>query len=559
MEPWPVTESDVESSPAASTPTAPVTPTRPKGTAAQRRGWRRLVPRRPRARTLAAALALVVLALGGATAGLLLAGSVSHQVGPVDVSFRLRLAGSGGTRVDVPPLGRLTMDSHDGPLRLDASVTQVRADAVRQLVENYPGSVDALGPRIERDVRSAVVSLVVRSGIAALAGGLLVVGLVFRRPKPILGGALATLVAISAVGGVTAATFRPQALAEPTFSGLLASAPAAFGDVRDIEQRFTAYRDEIAKLTTNVSKLYDATTTLPTLPPDADTIRVLWVADIHDNPEAFDVMRSVASQFEVDAIVDSGDISDHGTAIENNIYAPIRTLGAPYVYVKGNHDSLDETVPALAKMPNVVVLDGNVRTVAGLTFAGIGDPRFTPDKTRHYTTASDTQLLDETGSELADNIDVESPTADVAVIHDPVMAGPLYGHVPLILAGHTHQRAQAYRDGTLLLVQGSTGGAGLRGLEPTKPVPLDLSVLYFSRSTHRLVAYDDLTVGGLGLTSAQIERHRADRVIARAKQPAPAPTTTTSTPPTSPSTTPSGGASTSPSLEPSGSTSLSAP
>ena len=61
--------------------------------------------------------------------------------------------------------------------------------------------------------------------------------------------------------------------------------------------------------------------------------------------------------------------------------------------------------------------------------------------------------------------------------------------------------------GTLLFVQGSTGGAGLRALQSTPPTPLESAVLYFDRATHRLQAWDDITLAGLGRAEVQIQRH----------------------------------------------------
>ena len=61
--------------------------------------------------------------------------------------------------------------------------------------------------------------------------------------------------------------------------------------------------------------------------------------------------------------------------------------------------------------------------------------------------------------------------------------------------------------GTLLFVQGSTGGAGLRALQSTPPTPLDCAVLYFDRATHHLQAWDDITLAGLGGAEVQIQRH----------------------------------------------------
>jgi hypothetical protein len=60
--------------------------------------------------------------------------------------------------------------------------------------------------------------------------------------------------------------------------------------------------------------------------------------------------------------------------------------------------------------------------------------------------------------------------------------------------------------GTRMFIQGTTGGAGLRALEGETPEPVECSVLYFDAKTKRLQAWDDITLGGLGLTSAQINR-----------------------------------------------------
>jgi hypothetical protein len=69
------------------------------------------------------------------------------------------------------------------------------------------------------------------------------------------------------------------------------------------------------------------------------------------------------------------------------------------------------------------------------------------------------------------------------------------------------------------MVEGSTGGAGLRGLESEEPVPLALSVLYFT-AERALAGYDDIRVGGAGLANVTLERH-----VVREPETAPAPAT----------------------------------
>ena len=96
---------------------------------------------------------------------------------------------------------------------------------------------------------------------------------------------------------------------------------------------------------------------------------------------------------------------------------------------------------------------------------------------------------------------------DIVMVHDPTEAPELADAAPLILAGHVHERQdQQLDDDTELLVQGSTGGAGLRALESEQPTPLTFTVLYFNRNTGLLQARDEITLGGLGTSSAEVTR-----------------------------------------------------
>jgi hypothetical protein len=157
---------------------------------------------------------------------------------------------------------------------------------------------------------------------------------------------------------------------------------------------------------------------------------------------------------------------------------------------------------------------------------------------------------------------------DIAMVHDPAMAQPLSGEVPLVLAGHLHHRevsilpapvppvpdpsaspsvapsappstaANGAANGaagqapvqTRLMVEGSTGGAGLRGLEGEEPTPLSLSVLYFDEK-HQLKAYDDIQLGGTGESNVEMQRN----VIGAIPEPTPSQSSSSSSPSPSPS------------------------
>jgi Icc-related predicted phosphoesterase len=463
------------------------------------------------------ALELAAVGLLGAVLGLLVAGTVTTAVGPFQAQMSLTPSASGSTVVAIPPLGELQVDTHDGPIRLGVRVTQLRDEAARSIVAD-PESLRGLGDRVNEDLRDGVQSLVVRTVLVTVAGAALLGLLVFRRWRATLAAGGAGLGALAVAGAISAATFDETSLAEPRYTGLLASAPTAVGDVRDIVERFDAYQLQLGRLVANVSELYSVTSALPVFTPDDDTVRLLFVSDLHLNPASFEVIESVVEQFRVDAVVDTGDITDFGSSAESRYVAGIGDVGVPYVWIRGNHDS-SLTQIAVGLQPNAVVLDGpEVVEVAGIGFVGQGDPRFTPDKTTRDDDAP-TEVLTAVGNALREALEDEPAPPDVVLVHDPISAGPLLGEVPLVLSGHVHERRAETVDGTTHLVQGSTGGAGLRALEGEEPTPIMLSVLYLDRESGELQAYDDITLGGLGVSDARISR----TVVAEPEEPAATP------------------------------------
>ncbi|WBB64104.1 metallophosphoesterase [Streptomyces sp. WMMC500] len=455
----------------------------------------------------ARALGFAAVTVVGAGLGLLVVGGVETSVGPMDTRMALTPSATGDTRIRVAPLGAIDMDSHDAPLRLDVEVERLDPDRSRALVA-HPEEFSGLEEEVTADIRRSTIDLGVRTGGAALVGATALGLAVYRTPRRALAAGGLALALLAASGAAAFATWNPKSVLEPKYSGLLTSAPSVIGDARSIVTEFDVYQQELARLVTNVSKLYDAASTLPAYRPDPSTVRFLHVSDMHLNPAAWGIIRSLVDQYELDAVIDTGDTMDHGSAAENVYLDPIATLGVPYVWVRGNHDSLT-TQAAVAGQKNARVLDdGESVVVAGVRIAGIGDPQFTPD--RSVAAAGDPAEVaagERLAAALAGLRDRGRP-ADLAVAHNPVALEQVDGLVPLALGGHRHQRKQHdLPEGTRLMVEGSAGGGGLRAVEEDVPEKVSASVLYFDRSTRRLQAWDEITLGGLGLTSAEVSRH----------------------------------------------------
>ncbi|MFE6764497.1 metallophosphoesterase [Streptomyces sp. NPDC057689] len=478
--------------------------------------FRRPISRRATEGPLAAsrpfvrALGMVVVVLFGAWLGLLAVGSVRTTVGPMDTTMTLRPSLSGGTKINVSPLGALELDSHHAPVRLDVDVD--RLDPVRsQALVQHPERLAGLEDEVTSDVASGTRELALRSCVAVVTGATALGLAVYRRPRRALaaGGLALALLAASGVGAY--ATWNPKSVLEPKFSGLLSSAPSVVGDARSIVSDFDVYQQELARLVTNVTRLYDATSTLPVYSPDPATLRVLHVSDIHLNPAAWHIIGSLVEQYDIDVIIDSGDTMDHGAAVENSFLDPVADLGVPYVWVRGNHDSAvtQKYLENKKRFKNVHVLDqGRAVSVGGLRIAGIGDPQFTPDRTGPEQAEDVESVAGRTLAAALREQQRSGTPADIAVAHEPEAAKETDGEVPLVLAGHVHHRQnEVLKGGTRLMIEGSTGGGGLRAVQNKKPEQVLASVLYLDRSTRRLQAWDEITLGGLGLTTAEVSRH----------------------------------------------------
>jgi predicted phosphodiesterase len=482
------------------------------------------------ARRVRIAATVVIVSLTGVVVGTMLLAHTHIDVGPFRAEMSVTPSFTGGTEIDIPPLGSLHLDSHDGPIHLKVDLSSLDQQRTEALIDD-PTGISAAGQHAVDDVTAGVLRLALRALGAAVACALVLSALIFRKVERVAWSGVTALAVTAGSMGLAAGTVRRGSIAEPRYEGLLVNAPAVVGDARRIADNYGRYADQLSELVSNVSRIYTTVSAIPVYEPAANTTRILHVSDLHLNPSSWGLIRTVVKQWDIDAVIDTGDIVDWGSSAETTYVSNIAQVGVPYIYVRGNHDS-SAIQAAVGRQKNAEVLDNSIVTVKGVTIAGIGDPEFTPDKneTSPVAGADDPGLnpLLQSGGQLASTIQHSRTRVDVALVHDPAMAPPLSGVVPLVLAGHLHKRevgmlAAPAADGgsaspaplpaptqvptgTRLMVEGSTGGAGLRGLENEDPTPLALSVLYFDER-HALKAYDDIQLGGTGESNVTMQRN----------------------------------------------------
>jgi predicted MPP superfamily phosphohydrolase len=441
-------------------------------------------------------LADALLGATGAGFGLVLTRR-SVDIGPLAVRAALGVAATGGTRVDLGLLGTAQLPTHAGPLALRVTAGPLEVDRAAALLDAV--ALENARAAAPQQAVALVRQLVPLAGAGALVGATAGTAVATRRWSDVAVGTGIAATALAAAALRGAVTVDRTAWQHPQLTGLLRYAPKLLGDLRAAPQRLERYRAQLVELLATAGEVYQRVADLPA-PPAADSIRLVHVSDIHLSPLALPLAQLLVERYDAVAVLDTGDLVDWGTPAEEAFVAEIGKLGVPYVYIKGNHDSAG-IAAAVARQPNATVLDGTVTEVAGLTIAGMPDPRFTADKTTgdDHGMPKVAAAAQRFARQLPDGV-------DIALVHSPAAGRALAGVVPLVLAGDIHRREVRRLGSTTMLVQGSSGGAGLRGVQHQPPVPLTLSVLHLDRDTRRLAAVDEVTLGGLGRTEVSIVR-----------------------------------------------------
>jgi predicted phosphodiesterase len=339
--------------------------------------------------------------------------------------------------------------------------------------------------------------LLVFRHIALGAAGALVVAVVFRLRKfrywllcALWGGGFVAVLFYSSLR-----TFNPKAFESPTYTGSLRQANWIITLVKDAFNKADTLSDKLRHVAANLNTLYGRMNSLPDAGDDPNAIRILHISDIHNNPAAVNFVLELAGRTSVDAVIDTGDISDFGSPIESSLSQGLSRLPMPYAFVAGNHDS-QATVDAIRANPRAIVLDGPPQQVAGLTVLGIPDPssaRLGPgsvDTTPDQIKSASDQL----GTELQA---AGESSVDIVSVHNPRVAASMLGKVKVVLCGHMHRASLETNQGTVVCNAGTTGAAGARYFEERKGVPLTAAILAFSREPgHRLLYVDQISLDG---------------------------------------------------------------
>lgn len=416
----------------------------------------------------------------------------------VTVRLRFELGFPGQTRLVLPPVGEIRATTHWFPARLSAELKSVDLTLLRSIVFTAPQTAQPIFKNAQETIMRSLAVFCLKLALLAVIGPIaffLLLGI--KEWKRLAWAGTAGLVLILLTLTTIYYSYDLKAFEHPEYEGIIEAAPwalnlalEAVGQVEELGERIQAL----------AGNLYSALEQLENLGPlqfvQAEVV-VLHVSDIHNNPVAYDFAQKVIESFPIDFVLDTGDLTDWGTALEAEVIRRIERLKVPYLFVSGNHDS-PGVLARLRATPNAIVIEGEGQSLFGLWIAGSGDlvaDSYLPEPASLGELANFTE---ETKRKWL----ARETKPDIFMVHNHRVAEALEpGLFPVVVYGHTHIWGMKQVDGTAYLNAGTTGAAGIRGFQGKTPLPYSLSLLYFNRNEAgqlELGAVDGVHVTGLG-------------------------------------------------------------
>lgn len=410
--------------------------------------------------------------------GMLLAVSLLNTTritaGPFEILLSLTPFRQGNTVINLPPVGEIKAFTHWFFFQLDITLLNVDIDVLSGSAHELK-NMETWIEELMWGARKGIIMFGLQCLLATFAGGAILTHL-FCLPKVShrfwKGGGIAVLCFILIIGITVAIPFDIAAFDSPRYYGILSAAPWAMNFFDMGIAAVESLSEQLITMTTNLFYLFEQMEQLSPV-ETVSSLKVLHVSDIHNNPAAVDFVEKVVNVFNIDMVIDTGDITDYGTPLEGELVSGVADLPVPYVLVPGNHDA--PPVTEILRDNGVLVLENEIADVEGITIAGIADPAYYNDEIT--TTAED---LKEYAKSLKYIFEESGENPDILAVHDPVIGNVLKEKVPVILSGHSHRVEIRQTEENVFVNPGTTGASGIRGLNNIDDTSYSMFLMYYN-------------------------------------------------------------------------------
>ncbi|HZK25902.1 MAG TPA: metallophosphoesterase [Oscillospiraceae bacterium] len=416
---------------------------------------------------------LLLLAIIGMVAFVSLLGTFTTGMEALQVELGLQIFDRGYTQLEIPPLGRVRAQTHLPPLMLKVRLDNINLQQLQELMEHTDD--EAYLANLQDTARRKIEIFIARLLALAFIGGF--AGPFFfgiRERKQLIAAGLIGIIVLGSLLAGAYFSYQPLAFMNPEFEGILKAAPWLFGILEEALFSVQTLGEQLELVAVSINSLFQQVERLEPLGTTEGDLKVVHVSDLHNNPAGIDFLRQVIDTFNVHMVIDTGDITDFGTEIEAALADPIEEFGIPYIFVPGNHDS-PGVIERMKTLANVTVLEEAQIEVLGLRIAGIVDP-----------SAGDSGMvvavepvLDEYARRLEKLIKKSGQSPHIVAAHHPRIASFFLPQIPVVLTGHLHRYDIRVQSGSVMINAGTTGAAGIRGLQTGQETPYSLVLLHF--------------------------------------------------------------------------------
>jgi len=388
------------------------------------------------------------------------------STGVFEFDINLKLVGKGNTVLHIPPLGTVSSKTHFPPVDIHLTLRNINLEQLevftRELSSGNQNWPEIMLPKIKEAVFTYFLYLLILAFFLGATSFLLLSYPSRQKKNVLLGGLISGGINCLAIGLLLFSIFfsyNIKAFSEAQYEGILEAAPwvmSAFDEgpavIKNLGYQFTEVIDNISILQKEVeSNLL--------LQENQETLKILHVSDIHNNPAAFELILKVVDAFNIDLIIDTGDLVDYGTALEMEIFTDFfNSINIPYIFVPGNHES-PAAIAALKAIENITVLEEGVVEVAGIKVAGIADPL----SSLPSMSGTDDDLAEKVAQQLKELVN-NSEGVEIIATHNPDYFKYLREGGNFLLGGHTHTPYIKSRNDYIEINAGTTGSSGIRGL-----------------------------------------------------------------------------------------------
>ncbi len=427
-------------------------------------------------------LGIIITAVLGALLALYVVGPTNYTIEGLTFSLSALPARTGITTIDLSPFGSMSASTHSSPLAVKIKLTYIGTGADSTAAGEAVTSIQGWN-NIYEGLINMVKPFIIRQMIIIFCGAFFTVLIIWRcRLRTALWSGLACTALMALLVFTTAQAYDIEAFREPVYCGVIALAPQLIPEPDEFMDRLEELQADTRKVVGSMNLLMSNSNGLSLLATpieDGDLKKVLLISDLHNNPLGVEFAQEIAGAFQVDLILDAGDLTDLGTSLEAEYAAQIGSIKIPYVFCPGNHDT-PEVIDFVNKLDNGIVLDGKAINIAGIKILGSADPMASSAEVELEDSQAWESLMQEQAEALINTASEEDAKPDIVVVHNPQAAQKLTEDFPLIVYGHTHQQSIIIYNETILLNPGTSGAAGIRGLYSEEAVPYSAMVLYLT-------------------------------------------------------------------------------